>query len=504
MSTLKSADLQNNARGNMEFYKTSQDDQPPGRSVSLPLSHDLIVDEELKLSRVDFKLSIDAFFKNKNITPLSQLTATPPFPTPYVLAQFASNAYNDYKKQETDAKYETLLTLPDGWKLLTTASNSRKTNGYFGAAYWHPENQQVVIAHRGIVAYNWGTLLTDVKGVLGNQYVSQMASASTFSYKVVEVLQEFSRLKGVSFQLFFTGHGLGGWLAQITTFTTEYLKIKGNIFLKKNNDQDCCHPHTVVFDSPGCKDMLSQMTDTFDVRLHRRSIDIEQLDITSYLSAPNRINTCNTHVGTVYRIFIDLSEMGWHQKHTALYNLTTHSMDKIVQAFDYQTGQVRKDEQGKLKVQVVVDWPISAGKMGDKEYNKFFEWARHLNNYHPDTPDEFFQDTYYKPIRYQTEVYDERVKSFRIFSREEQEFLRSYRWLRKWPQFFKPEELFCVIEDDRVQEQAEKILRNYEIENDTIQSTDASALQALIPHVKRLLQLFPEIKENTKRAVSSD
>jgi hypothetical protein len=196
--------------------------------------------------------------------------------------------------------------------------------------------------------------------------------------------------------------------------------------------------------------------------------------------------------------------MGWQQKHTALYNLATHSMDKILQAFDPETGQVRKDEQGKLKVQLVVDWPISAGITGDKEYKKFFEWAEHLNNYHPDTPDELFQDTCYKPVRYQTEIYDERVKSFNIFSLEEQDFLQSYRWLRKWPQFFKPNELFSVIRNDQAQEKAEKILQNYEIENDTIRWTEASALQALIPHVKRLLQLFPEIKENTKRAVSPD
>jgi hypothetical protein len=34
-------------------------------------------------------------------------------------------------------------------------------------------------------------------------------------------------------------------------------------------------------------------------------------------------------------------------------------MDKIVQAFDPETGQVHKNEKGQLKVQLVVDWPIS-------------------------------------------------------------------------------------------------------------------------------------------------
>jgi hypothetical protein len=36
-------------------------------------------------------------------------------------------------------------------------------------------------------------------------------------------------------------------------------------------------------------------------------------------------------------------------------------MHRILQMFDPETGQVGKDEQDQLKVQVVVDWPISAG-----------------------------------------------------------------------------------------------------------------------------------------------
>jgi len=396
MSDIENADLQDIATARL----SSQTNQSAGRSVLPPFCGKLSGDEGLILSNQNFKLFIEksfnikialqsqvqrnptqhllghlapnanvastlgTFFKRKGVTPLSQLTATPHFPTTNVLAQFASKAYTDYKTGETDAQYETRLELPLGWKLLTTAFNSSKINGYFGAAYWHPEHQQVVIAHRGTDPTKFGPLWTDVVGVLFKHHVSQMCSASTFAYKVFEVLQEINSKKGVSFQLFFTGHSLGGWLAQITTFTIKYLKRDGNIFLKSNNEQDCFHLHTVVFDSPGCKDMLSQMTDKFDVRLEGRSIDIEHLDITSYLSAPNRINTCNAHVGTVYRIFTDLSRVSWHKKHTMLYNLETHSMEKIVKAFCPDTGQVQKDEQGLLKVQVVIDWPMSTGLLG--------------------------------------------------------------------------------------------------------------------------------------------
>ena len=54
------------------------------------------------------------------------------------------------------------------------------------------------------------------------------------------------------------------------------------------------------------------------------------------------------------------------------------------------------------------------------------------------------------------------------------------------------------------QGQAEKMLRNFDIEKDKIRCTDASALEALIPYLRRLLQLFPEINENTKHALSAD
>jgi hypothetical protein len=60
------------------------------------------------------------------------------------------------------------------------------------------------------------------------------------------------------------------------------------------------------------------MTDRFDIGLDGRSIDIWQLDVTSYLSASNRIRTCNKHIRSIYHIFTDLSYMGWHQKLTYL------------------------------------------------------------------------------------------------------------------------------------------------------------------------------------------
>jgi len=77
-----------------------------------------------------------------------------------------------------------------------------------------------------------------------------------------------------------------------------------------------------------------------------------------------------------------------------------------------------------------------------------------MNNYHPDIKDVSFQ--HLCVIRYQTELYDERVNSLNIFSDEEQQLLQCYRKLRQWREFCKLKKLFAVMKNDKAKEQTEK------------------------------------------------
>jgi len=88
--------------------------------------------------------------------------------------------------------------------------------------------------------------------------------------------------------------------------------------------------------------MLSQMTNKLRVSHDGRSIELGYFDITSNPSAPNRINTCNKHIRTVYHTFTDLMDRGWRQKLTAFYNLATRRVDKIVETPANETGQLHK------------------------------------------------------------------------------------------------------------------------------------------------------------------
>jgi hypothetical protein len=48
------------------------------------------------------------------------------------------------------------------------------------------------------------------------------------------------------------------------------------------------------------------------------------------------------------------------------------------------------------------------------------------------------------------------------------------------------------------------MFNSFDIENEKIRCTDASELQAPISYVGQLLRLSPQVKQNTKRALSSD
>ncbi|MEW9810212.1 MAG: ankyrin repeat domain-containing protein (plasmid) [Candidatus Symbiodolus clandestinus] len=481
-----------------------EENQPKDiQSILPPFAKNLPVDTELKLSRNRIETLIKSLVKNRELSNLQKLNSISDYPAPYLLAQFASKAYTDLQAEEKLNDYEKRLALPDGWKLLTTAANQGATNGYFGAAYWHPEYHQVVIAHRGTKPTNLGADWADVKGVVFNNYVAQMNSAATFAERITKALAQVSQELNIEFQLFFTGHSLGGWLAQITTFTTEYLHLEGAHF-QKNSAPSQYHAHTVVFDSPGCAAMLSQMRDNFDLRYQRRSIELDALDITSYLSAPNRINTCNTHVGTLYRLFTDLSKLSWRERNTGQYNLEAHSLDRILQAFDPDTGQVRRDASGHLKLQEIVDWPISGSIRRGKEYKHFFEWANHLNDYHPDTTDERFQietESGYYPVRYQTKLIDEASCSLSVFTDTERKFLERYQWLRTLPEFFKPQALFAAL--GRESQLSQERLQNFAITEDSIRCSTVTDLRKMIPYVKSLLRLFPDVSTKTAEMLSS-
>lgn len=225
---------------------------------------------------------------------ISLLDSVIPFPQFDTFILFSKLVYSHSKMASNEIdidlkKYDLLK----GWKLLDTHFEPGWTNGYFGAAYIHSDSQRVVIAHRGTVPTNLGCILADINGVILNRNHPQINSACQFVDQVSE------RCK--SYELFITGHSLGGWLAQITTYSLKYLKIGPQSELIPRDDGDeGIHAHAVTIDNPGCRDMLERLKNEYFARYGDNGT-IEKLDLVSLLAAPNLINCTNEHVGIIYR-----------------------------------------------------------------------------------------------------------------------------------------------------------------------------------------------------------
>jgi len=109
----------------------------------------------------------------------------------------------------------------------------------------------------------------------------------------------------------------------------------------------------------------------------------------------------------------------------------------------------------------------------------------------------------YHPLRYQTKAYDECTKSLNAFTKDEREYLGRYYWLSDMSEFFKPADLFSVMNEAEATKEAEENLQNFELDNESFRCPDASTLDAQIPYVKRLVRLFPQIKESVNEKLSS-
>ncbi|WP_017208447.1 alpha/beta hydrolase family protein [Rickettsia australis] len=181
------------------------------------------------------------------------------------------------------------------------------------------------------------------KSVLGGQIVVQQAPA----YEATGEMTKYA--EGNNYNLSFTGHSLGAWLAEFSLYFAHrdfhYPKAKA-----------------ITFDSQGftTKSLQPQM------HSHETTFDVKNLNITTYLSATNFVNVCNSHINKSYRLFPKITP-----KHTGkiinilnktpiiknytplldgVLSLSSYLLNPILDSFDPKTGKPIKYEQ-------ILDWP---------------------------------------------------------------------------------------------------------------------------------------------------
>jgi hypothetical protein len=250
-------------------------------------------------------------------------------------AVLSNHVYGGSKLKKGDVPKEA-----SDWKVVETQSAGQ----FFGAIYKHKKTNQVVVAYRGTQSI--GDLIEDLRGIFNNNELSPYKEAAFELTQTAIGLAEEAE-SGLSF----TGHSLGGYLAELSVYYCHayYPQKKAQAVQvarssaadDDDNDADvddnveeavsefdvCDSVHAVTFESPGTRDVMEKLQSQLDAG----QVNLTQLDITTYLSYPNLVNTCNQHVGTAYSLVPEISSWsnvpGWHLKQV-------HSMTHIVELFN--------------------------------------------------------------------------------------------------------------------------------------------------------------------------
>ena len=260
------------------------------------------------------------------------------FPSPYEYAILSKHAYrNDVSKgDKVEVSHNHKLYKLHEWEVYKVFSPEKESTlgkiwqkcglpyGYRGILYRHRRKKQMVLAHRGTEGLrNLDAWETNIASIVFNG----MGGQQTLTLDLVKEAFTLACKKG-AYSLSFTGHSLGGWLAQVSLFVFfEHAAVRAlnpNLYSK-------IYTKAVTFDTPGAYKMLDKMNAAIGGTISTE----EDLDITNYLSLSNWVNWCNKHMGSCYQVIFDANLKGLIAKHT---------IDNFLEAFNPNTGSERKNE----------------------------------------------------------------------------------------------------------------------------------------------------------------
>lgn len=210
--------------------------------------------------------------------------------------------------------------------------------GYCGIIYKNILTQNIILAHRS-TNFNLGLgsnllkqsgIQADYESVLFGILVPHMA----FGHQATKVAVEIA--KKLNCTLSITGHSLGAFLAEMSIYYCCY--ELGFKYVK-----------AVVFDGPGSWDLMNLL----NINVIKNSVNmilLEQLDIVSYITAPNLVNCCNSRVGKVFTIFPKLEKdlgiysqiiknFGKNYDSGLCTTIYGHDLIHILPYFDIETGR---------------------------------------------------------------------------------------------------------------------------------------------------------------------
>ena len=229
-------------------------------------------------------------------------------------------------------------------------------------AYIYKKGNQIVFVPRGtkirkgdMFSAKDSPIQTVIHGIIEKQIVRQQM----LTYAMADKLRRYAEQK---YDITLTGHSLGGWLSQLCLY---YCQFHFNIENIK----------AVVFDSPGVSELVSNSSNIIN---YATRINVDDLDITNYVTVPNMVNCCNKHIGKVYRIFPTIKKpenykgvfgdgIGLIFQGVTVTQMS-HQIEPMLEEIDPQSGLPKE-------YKLMKNWPHMNYGMGSKKHKKTFAEA---------------------------------------------------------------------------------------------------------------------------------
>lgn len=291
------------------------------------------------------------------------------FPNDYMYALLSTHSYVDSKIGDKVALHDVKLEnkikeeLLD-WRVIIV-HNDTKYSGYYGVVYQNDKTHQIVLANRGTEGgalgiitdafrkkSDWNTNLKET--LVGQIVVGQQGRNYQATAEAIEIA------KKTGYQLSFTGHSLGAWLAELSLFYSY------SYFNERRTK-------AVTFDSPGSAPMMEKLQS--NIKNNDTQIDLHDLELTSYLAMPNLVNCCNPHVGKVYRIAPEMQWLNWSNNKIPSFIKTSiggkiqgvlscegHTLMGILDTFNPKTGKPNTYQR-------MADWPRMQYNGNEKDFS---------------------------------------------------------------------------------------------------------------------------------------
>lgn len=238
-------------------------------------------------------------------------------------------------------------------------------NDYYGVIYKNDKTHQIVLANRGTE----GGIMAFIAGLLEYNNDWKVNAKEIFVGKIVagqqksnyEATKEAVKMANDSgYRLSFSGHSLGGWLAELSAFYSYY-----NLSFRDIK--------AVTFDSPGTVPMMEKLEPNIK---SSQTVDYRDIDIVTYLASPNPINCCNQHAGRIYEVQVPFEWTDWTNnglpdwiknqdadKIQSLLAAEGHKIRGIIEAFDPTTGKPKECQR-------MSDWPSFKYKGNPDDFSK--------------------------------------------------------------------------------------------------------------------------------------